>query len=102
MPQLPFYAFAMEQQKFNLAGVSFAIVRRGESRIQRLSARKRSAAVRGPGQIAVFEGMTFDEYAARWAVELEHIASFLCARRLPRWIRRFLREEVARLASIAT
>ena len=31
MPQLPFYALAMQQQKFNLAGVSFAIVRKGES-----------------------------------------------------------------------
>ena len=31
MPQLPFYALAMQQQKFDLAGVSFAIVRKGES-----------------------------------------------------------------------
>ena len=30
MPQLPFYALAMQQQKFNLAGISFAIVRKGE------------------------------------------------------------------------
>ncbi len=50
MPQLPFYALAMQQQNFNLAGVSFAVVRKGECRVQGLFARKRSAAVHGPGE----------------------------------------------------
>lgn len=74
LPQIPFYALAMLQQKMNLAGVSFGIVRKGESCFRgylresellpcaRLTKRN-------------FEGIAFDEYTALWAEELKRIAA---------------------------
>lgn len=74
MPQLPFYALAMLQQKFNLAGVSFAVVRKGESGFKAYLRDKDllpcpNAAGRS------FDGLPFEEYTARWAAELETIAA---------------------------
>jgi ATP-dependent helicase/nuclease subunit B len=74
MPQLPFYVLAMQQQKFNLAGASFAVVRKGESTFR--------AYLRNPELLPsprltkkTFDALPFDDYTARWSVELERIAS---------------------------
>jgi probable DNA repair protein len=74
MPQLPFYALAMQQQKFNLAGVSFAIVRKGEPAFKGYLREKDLLPCAIPNK-NVFEGLAFDEYTGRWAVELERIAT---------------------------
>jgi ATP-dependent helicase/nuclease subunit B len=74
MPQLPFYALAMQQQKFNLAGVSFAIVRKGESGFKGYLREKDLLPCAVPNKF-IFEGLGFDEYTGRWAVELERIAT---------------------------
>jgi RecB family exonuclease len=73
MPQLPFYALAMVQQKFNLAGVSFAMVRKGESKFKGYLREKNLLPCTDPAK-RTFDGMPFDEYAAKWAEELERIA----------------------------
>jgi probable DNA repair protein len=74
MPQLPFYSVAMQDRKFNVAGIAFGAVRRGEAAFR--------GYMSGPGLLPctaprkdVFEGQGFTEYSARWAVELERIAS---------------------------
>jgi probable DNA repair protein len=74
MPQLPFYALAMQQQKFNLAGVAFAIVRKDESAFKGYLREKDLLPCAVPGK-ATFDGLGFDEYTARWAEELERIAT---------------------------
>jgi probable DNA repair protein len=74
MPQLPFYALAMQQQKFDLAGVSFAIVRKGESSFKGYLRGKDLLPCAIPNK-PVFDGLAFDEYTGRWAVELEQIAT---------------------------
>jgi len=74
LPQLPFYAFAMQQQKFKLAGVSFAIVRKDESAFRGFLREKDVLPCAAPGK-ATFDGLGFDEYTARWAEELERIAA---------------------------
>ena len=74
MPQLPFYALAMGQQKFNLAGVSFAIVRRGECGFKGYLREKDLLPCTDPAR-RWFDGMTFDEYTVRWADELQRIAA---------------------------
>jgi len=73
MPQLPFYALAMLQQKFNLAGVSFALVRKGESRFKGYLREKDLLPCTDPA-MRTFDGLAFDEYAGKWADELERIA----------------------------
>ena len=73
MPQLPFYALAMQQQKFNLAGVSFAVVRKGESGFKGYLREKDLLPCTDPARRS-FEGLTFDEYTGNWAEELERIA----------------------------
>jgi RecB family exonuclease len=74
MPQLPFYALAMQRQKLNLAGVSFAYVRKGEPAFKGFLRDKDLLPSTAPRKNA-FEGLGFDEYTARWAEELERIAS---------------------------
>jgi probable DNA repair protein len=74
MPQLPFYALAMQQQKFDLAGVSFAIVRKGESSFKGYLREKDLLPCAIPNK-PVFDGLGFDEFTGRWAVELERIAT---------------------------
>jgi ATP-dependent helicase/nuclease subunit B len=74
MPQLPFYALAMLQQKFNLAGVSFAVVRKGECGFKGYLRGTDLLPCKDPSKRS-FEGMAFDEYTARWADELERIAA---------------------------
>ena len=74
MPQLPFYALAMQQQKFNLAGVSFAVVRKGEFGFKGYLREKDLLPCPDPSS-RTFEGIAFDEYTGLWAVELERIAS---------------------------
>jgi RecB family exonuclease len=74
MPQLPFYALAMQQQKFNLAGVSFAIVRRGGPAFRAYLREKDLLPSAAPNKF-VFEELAFDEYTPRWAEELERIAA---------------------------
>jgi RecB family exonuclease len=73
MPQLPFYALAMKQQKFNLAGVSFAIVRKGESGFRGYLRETDLLPCPDPTK-RNFEGIAFDEYTGQWAEELERIA----------------------------
>jgi probable DNA repair protein len=73
MPQLPFYAIAILQQNFNLAGVSFAMVHKGEPRFRGYLREKDLLPCTDPAK-RTFEGLGFDEYAARWAEELERIA----------------------------
>jgi RecB family exonuclease len=74
LPQLPFYALAMLQQKFNLAGVSFAIVCKGEPGFRGYLRARDLLPCPDPSN-RIFEGIAFDEYAGRWAVELERIAT---------------------------
>ncbi len=74
MPQLPFYALAMLQQKFDLAGVSFAVVRKGEARFKGYLREKDMLPCTDPSK-RTFDGLPFDEYTARWADELERIAT---------------------------
>ena len=74
MPQLPFYALAMQRQKLNVAGVSFAVIRKGEVAFKGYLREKEllpCAVPRGKS----FDGLGFDEYIARWADELERIAA---------------------------
>jgi ATP-dependent helicase/nuclease subunit B len=73
-PQLPFYALAMLRQKLDVAGISFATVRRGECGFKPYLREKSLL----PGPDAVkrsFAGTALDEYVARWAEELERIAA---------------------------
>jgi probable DNA repair protein len=72
LPQLPFYALAMRQQKFNLAGISFAIVRKGETAFKGYLREKDLLPCTDPAKRS-FEGLTFDEYTGKWAEELERI-----------------------------
>lgn len=72
LPQLPFYAMAMREQKFNLAGISFAIVRKGETAFKGYLREKDLLPCRDPAKRS-FEGLTFDEYTGKWADELERI-----------------------------
>lgn len=74
LPQLPFYAFAMAQQKANLAGVSFAIVRRNECGFKGYLREKTMLPCADPAR-RWFDGMPFDEYTVRWADELQRIAA---------------------------
>jgi probable DNA repair protein len=74
MPQLPFYALAMQQQKINLAGISFAIVRKGEPAFRGFLRDKTMLPCPDPAN-RCFDGVAFDEYAARWAEELKNIAT---------------------------
>jgi probable DNA repair protein len=73
LPQLPFYAFAMLQQKLNLAGISFATVRRGECGFKGYLRAPDLLPCADPTKRS-FDGVPFDEYAGRWATELERIA----------------------------
>lgn len=74
MPQLPFYALAILQQKFNLAGVSFGIVRKGECGFKAYLHDKDMLPCADASKRS-FENVTFDEYTGRWATELERIAA---------------------------
>jgi len=74
LPQLPFYALAMQQQKFDLAGVSFAIVRKGECGFKGYLREKDLLPCTDPSK-RCFDGMAFDEYTGLWAEELERIAA---------------------------
>jgi len=74
MPQLPFYAIAMQRQKLNLAGISFAYVRKGEPSFKGFLREKGLLPSSAPRKNA-FEGLGFDEYTVRWAEELESIAA---------------------------
>jgi RecB family exonuclease len=74
LPQLPFYALAMQRQKLNLAGISFGIVRKDESAFRGYLREKDLLPCATPNRLA-FDGMGFDEYTARWAGELERIAT---------------------------
>jgi RecB family exonuclease len=74
MPQLPFYALAMLQQKFDLAGLSFAVVRKGECGFKGYLREKDMLPCTDPSKRS-FEGMPFDEYTLRWGEELERIAT---------------------------
>jgi probable DNA repair protein len=74
LPQLPFYAFAMLQQKFNLAGISFATLRRGECGFKGYLRAQDLLPCADPTK-RTFEGVPFDEYTVRWAEELERIAT---------------------------
>lgn len=73
MPQLPFYALAMRQQKLNLGGVAFANVRKGEAAFRGFLRDKDLLPCTAPRKNA-FEGLGFEEYTQRWAEELELIA----------------------------
>jgi probable DNA repair protein len=72
LPQLPFYALAMRQEKFNLAGISFAIVRKGETAFKGYLRGTDLLPCTDPAKRS-FEGLTFDEYTGKWEEELERI-----------------------------
>jgi ATP-dependent helicase/nuclease subunit B len=72
LPQMPFYALAMQQQKLNLAGISFAVVRKGETAFKGYLREKDLLPCTDPAKRS-FEGLTFDEYTGKWAEELERI-----------------------------
>ena len=63
LPQLPFYAVAMLQQKFNLAGVSFAVVSKGAAAFKGYLREKDLLPCTDPAKRS-FEGLPFDEYDA--------------------------------------
>jgi ATP-dependent helicase/nuclease subunit B len=73
-PQLPFYAVAMLQKKFDVAGVSFASVRPGECEFKGLYRERDLLASVKCGKEAL-DGTGFDEYTAKWADELDLIAA---------------------------
>jgi ATP-dependent helicase/nuclease subunit B len=74
LPQLPFYAIAMLRQKFNLAGIAFATLRRGECGFKGYLRSGDLLPCAAPSRRS-FEGVGFDEYTMRWAEELERIAA---------------------------
>ncbi len=74
LPQLPFYALAMQRQAFDVAGAAFAIVRKGECAFRGYLREKDMLPCRPPLQRS-FDGMAFDEYAGLWAQELERVAA---------------------------
>jgi len=74
MPQLPFYAVAMQNRKFNVAGVAFGVVRRGEAAFRGYLREPQVLLCTSPRK-DVFDGLGFDEYSERWAAELERIAA---------------------------
>ncbi len=73
-PQLPFYAVAMLQQKFDVAGVAFASVRPGECGFNGLYREKGLLAAAKCGKDNL-DGTGFDEYTAMWADELDRVAA---------------------------
>ena len=73
LPQLPFYAVAMMQQKFNVAGISFATLRPGECGFKGYLREKDLLPCADPSRRS-FDGTAFDEYMERWREELERIA----------------------------
>ena len=73
LPQLPFYVLAVRRQ-YDLAGVSFAIVRRGECGFKGYLREKDLLPCAVPGKRS-FDGIAFDEYTERWSDELERIAT---------------------------
>jgi probable DNA repair protein len=74
LPQLPFYALAMRRQHFNLAGISFAVLRRGDCAFKGYLRDKELLPCPDPTR-RNFDGLPFDEYSLRWAEELERIAT---------------------------
>ena len=74
MPQLPFYAVAMQDRKFNVAGIAFGVVRRGEAAFRGYMSGPNLLPCAAPRNND-FEGQGFEEYSARWAAELERIAA---------------------------
>jgi RecB family exonuclease len=74
LPQLPFYAIAMLQQKLNLAGISFASVRRSGCGFKGYLRAPDLLPCADPSRRS-FDGVPFDEYAQLWAAELERIAT---------------------------
>ena len=94
MPQLPFYALAMLQQKFNLAGVSFAVVRKGESASRAICAKKiccRARTRQAQLRWAWVSMSTPRDGRKNWSASPHRLSKAM--RRL---IRRFRREEAAR------
>jgi probable DNA repair protein len=78
MPQLPFYAVAMQSRKFNLAGVAFGVVRRGEAAFRGYLRDPNLLPCSAPRR-DYFDGLGFAEYTERWATELESIAASFVA-----------------------
>ena len=78
MPQLPFYAVAMQSRKFNLAGVAFGVVRRGEAAFRGYLRDPKLLPCAAPRRDC-FDGQGFAEYTERWATELERIAASFVA-----------------------
>lgn len=74
MPQLPFYAVAMQRRKFNLAGVAFGVVRRGEAAFRGYLRDPNLLPCAAPRRDC-FDGLGFAEYTKRWSNELERIAA---------------------------
>jgi probable DNA repair protein len=72
-PQLPFYTLAMQKQGRDVAGATFAIVRNGECGFLGYVREKDMLPCSDPAK-RCFDGMTFNEYSALWANELERIA----------------------------
>jgi ATP-dependent helicase/nuclease subunit B len=71
-PQLPFYAVAMLQKNLDVAGVAFASVRRGECAFRAFLRDQELLPSSPPGRS--FDGISFDDYALLWVVELERLA----------------------------
>ena len=74
LPQLPFYAIAMLQQQLNLAGISFATVRRGECGFKGYLRSADLLPCADPTKRS-FDGVPFDDYEQLWSAELERIAA---------------------------
>lgn len=72
-PQLPFYALAVKQQGLDVAGISFASVRRGACKFKGYTRSKDLLNCTQP-RGGTFDELSFDDYTARWAEGLEHIA----------------------------
>ena len=72
-PQLPFYALAILQQKWDVAGITFASVRPGECAFNGLYREKDLLGAKcGKDHL---DDIGFDEYTANWAEALDDIAA---------------------------
>lgn len=73
-PQLPFYAAALRQQKFDLAGIAYAALRRGDCMFRAYGRDKEMLKASAPHKDD-FNGAAFDDYLPLWQDELTRLAS---------------------------
>ncbi len=73
LPQIPFYALAMQRKDKAVGGVAFGVVRKGECAFKGYTQEK--GVFPGVSSSRAFGGTEFSEYAWLWGEELERIAA---------------------------